>query len=45
MGTSLCGILFDIGDFGHWNARLGTDVCDQLLIQAVARIKPSAAQL
>jgi two-component system cell cycle response regulator len=39
MGTSLCGILFDIDDFGHWNARLGTDACDQLLIQAVARIK------
>jgi diguanylate cyclase (GGDEF)-like protein len=39
MGTSLCGILFDIDDFGHWNARLGTYACDQLLIQSVARIK------
>ena len=39
MNTSLCGILFDIDDFGHWNSRLGSDDCDQLLIQAVARIK------
>lgn len=39
MGTSLCGILFDIDDFGHWNARLGTHACDALLIHAVARIQ------
>jgi two-component system cell cycle response regulator len=39
MGTSLCGILIDIDDFGHWNARLGTEACDELLVQSVARIK------
>ncbi len=37
MNLSLCMILFDIDDFGHWNARLGTDVCDELLCQVVAR--------
>jgi diguanylate cyclase (GGDEF)-like protein len=30
-------ILLDIDDFGHWNSRLGTEVCDQLLCQVVAR--------
>jgi diguanylate cyclase (GGDEF)-like protein len=30
-------ILFDIDDFGHWNARLGSDTCDELLCQVVAR--------
>jgi two-component system, cell cycle response regulator len=39
MSTPLCGVLFDIDDFGHWNARLGSEACDQLLIQAVSRIK------
>ncbi len=39
IGTSLCGILFDIDDFGHWNARLGADACDELLVQVVARIQ------
>lgn len=39
MSTSLCGILFDIDDFGHWNARLGHDACDQLLVQTVTRIQ------
>ena len=39
MGTSLCGILFDIDDFGHWNARLGAQACDTLLINAIARIQ------
>src|SRR5258708_35930322 len=38
MNTSLCGILFDIDDFGHWNSRLASDDCPQLLIQAVPRI-------
>jgi two-component system cell cycle response regulator len=37
MNSSLCMILFDIDDFGHWNARLGTDACDDLLCQVVAR--------
>lgn len=37
LNTSLCLVLFDIDDFGHWNARLGTAVCDELLCQVVAR--------
>jgi diguanylate cyclase (GGDEF)-like protein len=37
MKSSLCMILFDIDDFGHWNSRLGADACDQLLCQVVGR--------
>ncbi len=37
MNSSLCMILFDIDDFGHWNSRLGTDSCDDLLCQVVSR--------
>jgi diguanylate cyclase (GGDEF)-like protein len=37
MNSQLCMILFDIDDFGHWNSRLGTDACDDLLCQVVAR--------
>jgi diguanylate cyclase (GGDEF)-like protein len=37
MKSSLCMILFDIDDFGHWNARLGSGPCDELLCQVVAR--------
>ena len=37
MKSSLCVILFDIDDFGHWNSRLGTEACDELLCQVVAR--------
>jgi diguanylate cyclase (GGDEF)-like protein len=37
LNSSLCLILLDIDDFGHWNSRLGTEVCDQLLCQVVAR--------
>jgi diguanylate cyclase (GGDEF)-like protein len=37
MNSSLCLILFDIDDFGHWNSRLGTDACDDLLCQVVGR--------
>jgi len=37
MKTSLSLILFDIDDFGHWNSRLGTEACDDLLCQAVER--------
>jgi diguanylate cyclase (GGDEF)-like protein len=36
MKSSLCMILFDIDDFGHWNSRLGADACDELLCQVVA---------
>jgi diguanylate cyclase (GGDEF)-like protein len=37
MKSSLCMILFDIDDFGHWNSRLGADACDDLLRQVVGR--------
>lgn len=37
MNTSLCMILFDIDDFGHWNLRLGAEACDTLLAQAAGR--------
>ena len=37
LNSSLCIILFDIDDFGHWNGRLGADACDQLLCQVVER--------
>ena len=35
--NSLCALLFDIDDFGHWNSRLGADACDDLLRQVVVR--------
>jgi diguanylate cyclase (GGDEF)-like protein len=35
--SSLCMILFDVDDFGHWNSRLGADACDELLCQTVER--------
>ncbi len=35
--SSLCMILFDIDDFGHWNSRLGAGACDDLLCQIVDR--------
>lgn len=34
---SLCLVLFDIDDFGHWNSRLGVDACDDLLCQVASR--------
>jgi diguanylate cyclase (GGDEF)-like protein len=37
MKSSLCMILFDIDDFGHWNSRLGADACDELLCQVAGR--------
>ena len=37
MNSSLCLVLFDIDDFGHWNSRLGADACDELLVQVAAR--------
>ena len=37
MKSSLCMVLFDIDDFGHWNERLGTTACDDLLCQVVRR--------
>lgn len=38
MNTQLCVILFDVDDFGHWNARLGSAACDDLLMQVVTRV-------
>ena len=38
MNSSLCVILLDLDDFGHWNSRLGAGVCDELLCQVAARI-------
>jgi diguanylate cyclase (GGDEF)-like protein len=35
--SSLCMVLFDIDDFGHWNSRLGSDACDELLCDVVGR--------
>ena len=37
MNSPLCIVLFDIDDFGHWNERLGTEACDQLLRMVVER--------
>jgi diguanylate cyclase (GGDEF)-like protein len=37
MKNTLCVILFDIDDFGHWNSRLGSDACDDLLCQVASR--------
>ncbi len=37
MKTQLCLLLLDIDDFGHWNSRLGTEACDELLCQIVER--------
>ncbi len=37
MKSSLCLVLFDIDDFGHWNSRLGVDACDDLLCQVASR--------
>jgi diguanylate cyclase (GGDEF)-like protein len=37
MNSSLCMILFDIDDFGHWNSRLGEQACDDLLRQVAGR--------
>jgi len=35
--TPLSLLLFDVDDFGHWNARLGMEACDEMLRQAVRR--------
>lgn len=37
MNSSLCLVLYDIDDFGHWNSRLGVDACDELLCQVASR--------
>jgi two-component system, cell cycle response regulator len=35
--TAMSLLLFDIDDFGHWNARLGAEACDDLLCQVAER--------
>lgn len=40
MNSPLCLVLFDIDDFGHWNARLGAGFCDELLCMVAARTTP-----
>jgi diguanylate cyclase (GGDEF)-like protein len=37
MKSSLCVVLFDIDDFGHWNSRLGSEACDEILCQVATR--------
>jgi diguanylate cyclase (GGDEF)-like protein len=37
MNSSLCMILIDIDDFGHWNTRLGPETCVELLCEVAAR--------
>ena len=38
MKTPLCLLLLDLDDFGHWNMRLGTEVCDDLLCLTAERM-------
>ena len=38
MNTALSFILFDIDDFGHWNSRLDTSACDDLLASVAERV-------
>jgi diguanylate cyclase (GGDEF)-like protein len=37
LNSPLCVVLLDIDDFGHWNSRLGTEACDELLRMVVGR--------
>jgi len=37
LNSSLCIILLDVDDFGHWNERLGAAACDELLCKVVER--------
>jgi diguanylate cyclase (GGDEF)-like protein len=37
LSSPLSLVLFDIDDFGHWNSRLGTEACDELLRMVVGR--------
>lgn len=39
MNHGLCVILIDIDDFGHWNAELGIEACDDLLRRIAQRIQ------
>ena len=39
MNTSLCLMLFGVDDFAYWDGRLGRDGCDEILRQAVERVR------
>lgn len=39
MNSELSLILLDVDDFGHWNVRLGSEACDELLVQTADRTK------
>lgn len=39
MNHGLCVILMDIDDFGHWNAELGIEACDDLLRRVAQRVQ------
>jgi len=38
LNNSMCFAIFDLDDFGHWNSRLGLDLCDELLRQVTLRV-------
>jgi len=38
MNGALSLVLLDLDDFGHWNSRLGSEGCDDLLCQVAARL-------
>lgn len=38
MNSCLSVLLLDVDDFGHWNSRLGSHACDDLLCQVAERI-------
>lgn len=38
LNESMCLVLLDVDDFGHWNLRLGNDLCDELLGMVAKRI-------
>jgi two-component system, cell cycle response regulator len=37
LNSAMALLLFDIDDFGHWNTRLGSEACDELLCQVASR--------
>ena len=38
LNESMGLVLVDVDDFGHWNSRLGNELCDELLRQVAGRI-------
>lgn len=37
LNESMCLVLADVDDFGHWNSQLGNELCDELLRQVARR--------